>query len=246
MNGVDAIFGRIASIESRFAPVSPAAVPTTPPSLTEFDPFGAEYQKAVDAVQTDAYAELQPAATPSPAAAGAWSAAATAAPSSSNAASFDQVSAAVAGVAAPAGKHAVGGYGAMPVPDALQQIGNGRIPSDALFQIGQGSHRLYAPAAASWKNMVAAASADGIDLRLTDSYRSYDEQVDLAQRKGLYSEGGLAATPGTSNHGWGLAVDADVNDPATREWLQVNGPRFGWVEAVPREPWHWEFRPNQV
>ena len=73
-----------------------------------------------------------------------------------------------------------------------------------------------------------------------------DEPFDLARRKGLYAEGGLAARPGTSNHGWGMAVDANVNDPRTLQWLKTNGPRFGWVEAVPREPWHWEFRPDQV
>jgi LAS superfamily LD-carboxypeptidase LdcB len=134
----------------------------------------------------------------------------------------------------------------MPIPAELAAYGNGRIPSERLTPIGQGGHRLFAPAAASWQNLVSAASADGIALRITDSYRSYTEQVDLAERKGLYQNGGLAAVPGTSNHGWGLAVDADVRDPATMEWLRVNGPRFGWVETTPREPWHWEFRPNQV
>lgn len=157
-----------------------------------------------------------------------------------------QIAAAVAGQAGPPGVRAVGGYGKMPVPDVLRALGNGKIPPSALIEISQGGHRLYAPAAASWNNMVAAARAEGIELRLTDSYRDYDEQVDLVRRKGLYSQGGLAATPGTSNHGWGMAVDADVTDPRTRNWLQVNGPRFGWVESVPREPWHWEFRPHQV
>ena len=91
-----------------------------------------------------------------------------------------------------------------------------------------------------------AAAAEGITLRVTDTYRSYDEQVDLVARKGLYSEGGYGATPGTSNHGWGLALDADVNDPAVMSWMRTNAHRFGFVEAVPREPWHWEFRPTQA
>ncbi|MBI5087590.1 MAG: D-alanyl-D-alanine carboxypeptidase family protein [Actinobacteria bacterium] len=134
----------------------------------------------------------------------------------------------------------------MPVPAELTAYGNGRIPADALEPIGQGSHRLYAPAAAAWREAVAAARADGIDLQITDSYRSYDQQVDLVARKGLYSEGGLGATPGTSNHGWGLAVDVDVTDASTLTWMRTNGHRFGFVEAVPREPWHWEFRPQQA
>ena len=39
----------------------------------------------------------------------------------------------------------------------------------------------------------------------------------------------------------GLAVDADVSDPATMGWLRANGYKYGFVEAVPREPWHWEY-----
>ena len=140
----------------------------------------------------------------------------------------------------------VGGYGRMPVTDEQRAIGNGHLTGDVLQPIGQGGHRLYAPAAAAWRDAVAAAAADGIDLRITDSYRSYDNQVNLADRKGLYSSGGYAATPGTSNHGWGMAVDADVNDPATLSWMRNNAWKFGWVEAVPREPWHWEFRPQQA
>ena len=134
----------------------------------------------------------------------------------------------------------------MPVPTELAAYGNGQLPPVHWQSIGQGGHRLYAPAAAAWQSAVAAARADGIDLKVTDSYRSYDQQVDLADRKGLYKDGGLGATPGTSNHGWGLAVDVDVSDPATLAWMRTNGYRFGFVEAVPREPWHWEFRPQQA
>lgn len=261
MSGVASIAGRIAGIEARFAPLSPAATSLTASVPADFDPFGEEYQKAVAAVQANTGpVSAQPAGTAgvstgvvsnaalmvgSPATAGSPGSA-VAGVASGSAATFGQNAAAIAGVAAAPGRHAVGGYGPMPVPAELAGTGNGRISRDVLFPIGDRNHRLAGPAAASWRNLVSAAATDGIDLKITDSYRSYDQQVDLVRRKGLYADGGLAATPGTSNHGWGLAVDADVTDPATRDWLQINGPRFGWVEAVPREPWHWEFRPNQV
>lgn len=144
----------------------------------------------------------------------------------------------------PAGQ--IGGYGAMPVPADLAAYGNGNIPSSALESIGQGAHRLWAPAAADWRSAVAAASADGVELRVTDSYRSYADQVQLAENKGLYTDGGLAAVPGTSNHGWGRALDVDVDNPAALRWLQANGHRYGFVQAVTREPWHWEYRPDQA
>ena len=87
--------------------------------------------------------------------------------------------------------------------------------------------------------MREAAAREGIQIGVTDSYRSYDQQVDLARRKGLYKNGGLAATPGTSQHGWGLAVDVDTSRQGT-DWLRANAARFGF-STIPREPWHWQF-----
>jgi D-alanyl-D-alanine carboxypeptidase len=143
-----------------------------------------------------------------------------------------------AGLDGPAG---VGGVGAAGSAGAATGVWpNGRIPASALTPIG-GGHRLAAPAAAAYGEMAAAARADGISFSVNDSYRSYEQQVDMARRKGLYSEGGLAARPGTSQHGLGMAVDLDLNGDA-QAWMRANGARFGFVEDVPREPWHWTFK----
>lgn len=128
-------------------------------------------------------------------------------------------------------------------PPELAAYGNGRIPASALSPIGQGQHRLWAPAATSFQRMAEAAAREGVTLRVTDSYRSYDQQVDLAARKGLYGQGGLAARPGTSNHGWGRSIDVDTAGGAG-DWLRVNAARFGYHEDVPGEPWHWTYRPG--
>jgi D-alanyl-D-alanine dipeptidase len=125
-------------------------------------------------------------------------------------------------------------------PPELEQYGNGRIPRELLTEIGIGGHRLWTPAAESFMAMREAAATEGIDIGVTDSYRTYDQQVDLARRKGLWKDGGYAAVPGTSQHGWGKAVDVDV-DPAGLAWLRANAGRFGFVEDTPREPWHWAF-----
>jgi len=137
-----------------------------------------------------------------------------------------------------------GGKGAVKVPDELQAYGNGKIPADALEQIGIKKHKLWTVAAEAFKKMRADAADAGVDIGVTDSYRPYDEQVDLAKRKGLYSQGGLAAVPGTSPHGWGMALDVDVT-PAGLSWLRQHGAEYGFVEAVPREPWHWEYHGNK-
>jgi D-alanyl-D-alanine carboxypeptidase len=138
----------------------------------------------------------------------------------------------------PAGLGGPAAVGAAGAPTGVWP--NGRIPASALTPIG-GGHRLAAPAAAAFGELAAAARADGISFSVNDSYRSYEQQVDMARRKGLYSEGGLAARPGTSQHGLGMAVDLDLN-PDAQAWMRANGARFGFVEDVPREPWHWTFK----
>ena len=49
-----------------------------------------------------------------------------------------------------------------------------------------GGHQLYGNAARACSQMRDAARRDGVNIRLTDSYRSYAAQVDVARRKGIY------------------------------------------------------------
>ena len=250
--GAVGLADRIASIESRLDVGAPTGGVRVLGASAEFDPFGDAYDAAVEAAAAEraASAATNAATTPLPftsAFAGGPRYGSGSGAQLTGGPSTAQIGAAIAGMAGPAGVRPPGGYGAMPVPAEIAMYANGQVPEYALQPLaGQPNHRLASPAAAAWDSLVSAAAADGITMRITDSYRDYAEQVDLAGRKGLYSQGGLAATPGRSNHGWGLAVDADVTDPATLQWLRVNGPRFGFVETSDREPWHWEFRPHQI
>jgi len=131
------------------------------------------------------------------------------------------------------------------IPTELVGYGNGKIPANALEKVGNTNHKLWAPAAESLTRMISDAKAQGVTIGITDSYRSYDEQVDVARRKGLYSQGGLAAKPGTSEHGWGMATDLDLNNKA-QAWVRANGEKYGFVENTPREPWHWAYKPKSV
>jgi D-alanyl-D-alanine carboxypeptidase len=128
------------------------------------------------------------------------------------------------------------------IPVDLAGYGNGRIPAGALQQVGTTGHKLWAPAAESLTRMIDDAKKDGVHIGITDSYRPYTEQIDLAKRKGLYSQGGLAAKPGTSEHGWGMATDLDLNSSAL-SWMRQNGEKYGYVNNVPRESWHWAYKP---
>jgi LAS superfamily LD-carboxypeptidase LdcB len=91
----------------------------------------------------------------------------------------------------------------------------------------------------------AYARALGSNLCVSDSYRSYSEQLRVFRQRPS-----LAAVPGTSNHGWGLAVDlgcgVQYSRSAQYRWMVENAARFGWVHPAwafhdPFEPWHWEF-----
>jgi zinc D-Ala-D-Ala carboxypeptidase len=128
------------------------------------------------------------------------------------------------------------------IPADLAAYGNGRVPSSALEQVGASGHRLWEPAAEQLTRLIQDARRVGVHIGITDSYRSYEAQVDLARRKGLYSQGGLAAVPGTSDHGWGMAVDLDLSSQA-QAWMRKHGAAYGFHEDTPREPWHWGFVP---
>ncbi len=127
------------------------------------------------------------------------------------------------------------------LPNGLAAHQNGRVPDAALTPVGDTGHRLWQPAAQQLTRLIDDARAQGVTIGITDSYRTYDTQVDLVRRKGLYSQGGLAAAPGTSDHGWGLAVDLRLDDRA-QAWMRANAERYGFAEDTPREPWHWAYQ----
>jgi hypothetical protein len=125
---------------------------------------------------------------------------------------------------------------------------NGQIPAGALCGLGVAHHVLRCDAAASYREMAKAYATEfGTPMCITDSYRPLGAQEDAFSRKPE-----LAAVPGTSNHGWALAVDlcggiATPSSPQGR-WMAANAGRFGFVNpdwAAPRgekpEPWHWEY-----
>ncbi|WP_265520282.1 M15 family metallopeptidase [Oerskovia flava] len=132
---------------------------------------------------------------------------------------------------------------------AVQGYSNGNIPTDLLhtpsFAPG---HYVRADAGVALEALNAAYREQfGRDISINSSYRSYATQVAVKAEKGFF-----AATPGTSDHGWGLAIDLGdgVNSYGTAQyaWMRENAPRYGWDNPVwaraggsKNEPWHWEF-----
>lgn len=129
-------------------------------------------------------------------------------------------------------------------------VTNGYISASALVDIG-GGKLLQKDAARNWLALVAAVKArTGVTLYLAngqEAYRSYSKQV---YWKNYYINLGtprLAATPGTSNHGWARAVDISgygSTGSATWKALSALAPQFGYSNATGAavgETWHWEY-----
>ena len=58
------------------------------------------------------------------------------------------------------------------------------------------------------------------------------------------NNGNLAAKPGTSNHGVGLALDLNSSGSGVYSWLKNNAHAHGFIRTVSSETWHWEYRPG--
>jgi hypothetical protein len=126
---------------------------------------------------------------------------------------------------------------------------NGRIPADVLCppEFAPG-HMLRCDAAERLTALSARFEREfGYPIPLTDSYRSYAMQIAVKDTKPH-----LAAIPGTSNHGWGLAIDLDdpIAGGSSPEyvWLRLHAPDYGWdnpswaqLDGAKPEPWHFEF-----
>ncbi|WP_395729121.1 D-alanyl-D-alanine carboxypeptidase family protein [Nakamurella sp.] len=136
-------------------------------------------------------------------------------------------------------------------PAAWGGYQNGRIPATALCPIpSKPALQLECGAATAFDQLNTAFKTQfGQDIGITDGYRSYDEQVQCRLEKGS-----LCANPGTSNHGWGKAVDIggccgiNTGTGPAFDWLTTNAGRYGWNHpawAQPGgskpEPWHWEY-----
>jgi LAS superfamily LD-carboxypeptidase LdcB len=131
---------------------------------------------------------------------------------------------------------------------------NGKLTPSQLKSVGKG-HELDPAAADAFLAMKQASYADGLtdtDWKLTDSYRTYDQQnagfdwelyKTTGKKKKKGTGGRIAmAFPGTSNHGLGKAIDLQGK---AQDWVRKNGEQYGWSwdegQSV-GEPWHFRYK----
>lgn len=163
------------------------------------------------------------------------------------------------------------------MPSDLAGLANGKLPASVLTQV-HARGVLHKNAARCWKAFVSACDEQGLPLTFTygGMYRTYAEQETLFRSR--YSPSGTlgdcktwngvswckipvngkkpatAAVPGTSNHGWGLAIDCAFDTDPTDglgpddaaaitahpkfTWFRDNAIRYGFSFELQSEPWH--------
>lgn len=154
------------------------------------------------------------------------------------------------------------------LPLVLRATGiNGKLPTSLIPAIDARGGKGFVTMGRCWRAMQAAALKAGFDLWYTGVYRSYQQQVDLLSSRASpvypgpgkyswtrtwqgvtwYGNGAPVATPGTSNHGLGLAIDAALKvsgssvaqpiSPAIN-WLIAHAATYGFSWESQIEPWH--------
>jgi hypothetical protein len=158
------------------------------------------------------------------------------------------------------------------VPTFLKGASNGRL--DPTWLRSPDEHtgdtwKMFVPVSYAMQAMHLAAEKDGVELRSSGRYRTYERQVALFleryspspiagrptktwngktywQKQGV----AMAATPGTSNHGLGLADDVAEDDSTPEDlvgeslnktdiiWLDEHQTAFGFGLETPAEQWH--------
>lgn len=140
-------------------------------------------------------------------------------------------------------------------------------PQETLTPINSDGLMMRANAAEKFRQMQAAAQADGVNLVAISAFRSTDAQEELffgvkEQRvQDAAKRAEVSAPPGYSEHHTGYAVDiGDGNAPSTNvekefentaafRWLEQNALKYSFElsfppnneQGVSYEPWHWRF-----
>lgn len=133
----------------------------------------------------------------------------------------------------PSSGSAVTGYvKGSPSTFPVESVGNGQV--------------LRSDAAQAFLAMKRDAQRAGIALTATSGFRTNEQQQKLYDGYMQNLPGfNMAAKPGYSNHQSGISVDiggvGGFNTPAY-SWLKSNASRYGFVNDVRGEYWHWTFK----
>ena len=131
--------------------------------------------------------------------------------------------------------------------DEKAGVGDGKSAKKVVTPQGLGMDMYSKPitlgddAAEGWKKVLKAAAEDGVDLTkaVVSSMRTPEQQQTLMDNE----DGSTVidpATPGTSEHVKGRALDIAVNTPE-HEWMINNASKYGWKWQGVSDPFHFNF-----
>ena len=170
------------------------------------------------------------------------------------------------------GGEVVGSVTLLTVVDKQHALPSGYFPGDLVgidgrwVAPGTGSQSLRAEAAGALLEILGAAEAEGIEVLVQSSFRSYETQIATYQNHvdtlGQEQASRISARPGHSEHQLGTTADltsAGVGYDLTEsfastpagEWLLANAYRYGFALSYPagkesitgyaHEPWHYRY-----
>jgi LAS superfamily LD-carboxypeptidase LdcB len=163
----------------------------------------------------------------------------------------------------------------MVLPAEIVKVGNGNLTPKMMKKVKTGG-QMWKPAADAFNRLYADALAAGYKLRNVGDYRPISGQEamfndryslkDLGRKpqvtrtykgKTWYLKPGKSPSgvPGTSNHGFGLAIDLGYEKGGALvsmggkcfDWMCENAPRYGFYlqGSDPKSPefeaWHWQY-----
>lgn len=169
----------------------------------------------------------------------------------------------------------------MVLPKEVEKVGNGKLTPKMMKKVKCGGV-MWNGAADAFNAMYDAALAAGHKLRNIGDYRPFEGQLSMFmdrydqkptgrkpeitrnyQGKTWYLKKGKApsGTPGTSNHGFGLAIDlaidvkgkiVSIGGTKAYQWMCDNAPNYGfYLQGAPTkadgkanpeyEAWHWQY-----
>ena len=138
---------------------------------------------------------------------------------------------------------------------------NGKVPLGVLMALSP-TCRLEEEMARRLRALLRASAAAGYPMQTLSCYRDYASQAAIYAEAVAAGREVFVASPGHSNHGYGLAADiwpvrlaAALNQPdwynaftfdsPEWQWLDSHAARFGLIfylrrGVIPEEPWHIE------
>jgi len=141
---------------------------------------------------------------------------------------------------------------------SVVKIKKNHLANPGSYSLGptKSDNTMTSSTACAFDKMATAAKKSGVTITIASGFRTVARQqyfwnCYLSKR---CNGGNLAARPGTSNHGRGVALDLNTNcgkqygarpscgGSRVYQWLYKNGHKYGFTRTVKSEPWHWEFR----